>query len=45
MSMRVNVWDINQVTLKCQMGTMGKTCQKRSKTEKLISPSDFTCQK
>ena len=33
-SLRINYWEINQVTSKCQMDFLDKTFKKRSKTEK-----------
>ena len=34
-SLRVNCWEINQVTSKCKMDYFDKACKKRSKTEKV----------
>ena len=31
--LRVNCWDINQETSKCQTDFLGKSCKERSKTE------------
>ena len=34
-SLRVNCWEINQVTSKCQIDFLEKTCKGKSKTEKV----------
>ena len=44
-SLRINCWEINQVTSKCQISFLNKTCKNRPKTEKNTSPSDFTYSK
>ena len=33
-SLRINYWEINQVTSKCQIDILDETSKKRSKTEK-----------
>ena len=38
---RVNCWEINQVTSKCQMDFLQKTCKDKSKTKKVKISIEF----
>ena len=44
-SLGINCLENNQVIPKCRMGFSDKTCEKRSKAEKRISPLSFTYSK